>query len=169
MAYPYPPYGVLPPNYYPQPMPDQLTQLRQNQMPMQPMLPQAMVQPATVPPATPAQPSVQNGIIWVQGESGAKAYMVAPGNTVPLWDSENQTIYLKTVDASGMPSMRILDYTERTAMQAPAQQPAPQLDPSIYVTWDRLDDYIAERLKKPAKTVRTKEDTNHGEPVVQGT
>lgn len=57
--------------------------------------------------------SQTNGIIWVQGEAGAKSYMVAPNNTVQLWDSESQTIYLKSADASGMPSMRILDYTIR--------------------------------------------------------
>lgn len=52
-------------------------------------------------------------LVWVQGESGAKSYMVAPGNTVALWDSESQTVYLKSADASGMPSMRVLDYTIR--------------------------------------------------------
>ena len=60
------------------------------------------------------QPAAQNnGLIWVQGEAGAKSYLVAPNNTVQLWDSESQTIYLKSADASGMPSMRILDYTIR--------------------------------------------------------
>lgn len=53
------------------------------------------------------------GIIWVQGEMGAKSYLVAPNNTVQLWDSESQTIYLKSADASGMPSMKILDYVIR--------------------------------------------------------
>ena len=51
--------------------------------------------------------------IWVQGESGAKSYLVAPNSTVQLWDSESQTIYLKSADASGLPSMKILDYTIR--------------------------------------------------------
>jgi hypothetical protein len=54
-----------------------------------------------------------SGIIWVQGESGAKSYLVAPNNTVQLWDSESQTIYIKSADASGMPSIKILDYTIR--------------------------------------------------------
>ena len=68
----------------------------------------------------PSQPQASNGIIWVQGEAGAKSYMVAPNNTVQLWDSESQTIYLKSADASGMPSMRILDYTIRSnASQMP--------------------------------------------------
>lgn len=62
-------------------------------------------------PQQPAQQS--NGIIWVQGEAGAKSYLVAPNTTVQLWDSEAQVIYLKSADASGMPSMKILDYTIR--------------------------------------------------------
>ena len=55
---------------------------------------------------------VQNnqGIIWVTGEAGAKAYLVAPNTTVQLWDSESQTIFVKSADASGMPSMKVLEY-----------------------------------------------------------
>ena len=65
---------------------------------------------------TNAQPTAQaNGIIWVQGEAGAKSYLVAPNTTVQLWDSESQTIYLKSADASGMPSMKYIDYTIRDA------------------------------------------------------
>ena len=64
--------------------------------------------------------NTQNGIIWVQGEAGAKSYLVAPNNTVQLWDSESQTIYLKSADASGMPSMKILDYTIRDLAKNPA-------------------------------------------------
>ena len=54
-----------------------------------------------------------NNLIWVSGEAGAKAYLVAPNTTVTLWDSESQTIFLKSADATGMPSMKILDYTIR--------------------------------------------------------
>lgn len=63
---------------------------------------------------TQTQPAQQsNGIIWVQGEAGAKSYLVAPNTTVQLWDSESNVIYLKSADASGMPSMKIIDYTIR--------------------------------------------------------
>ena len=77
--------------------------------------------PATYPqyypqfqtPAMPQQSNQQgqNGIIWVQGEAGAKSYLVAPNTTVQLWDSESQRIFLKSADASGMPSMKVLEYT----------------------------------------------------------
>lgn len=62
---------------------------------------------------------VQNtgGLIWVQGEAGAKSYMVAPNTTVQLWDSENQVIYLKSADASGMPSIKTLEYKLREEPQ----------------------------------------------------
>jgi hypothetical protein len=61
----------------------------------------------------PTQPTQTNGIIWVQGEAGAKSYMVAPNTTVQLWDSDENVIYIKSADASGMPSMKVLDYTIR--------------------------------------------------------
>ena len=57
------------------------------------------------------QPS--SGIVWVQGETGAKAYPVAPNMTVQLMDSEKDRFYIKSSDASGMPlPLRIFDYTE---------------------------------------------------------
>lgn len=59
------------------------------------------------------QPQQNNGIIWVQGEAGAKSYLVAPNSTVTLWDTESETIYIKSADASGMPNMKVLDYKIR--------------------------------------------------------
>lgn len=65
---------------------------------------------------------MQNQIIWVQGEAGAKSFLVAPNTTVALWDSESQTIYLKSVDATGMPSMKYIDYTIRDASNVPKSE-----------------------------------------------
>ena len=113
---PYIPYGYQP-GYYGQAMPDQLAQLRQNNAYQQPMMGQAAQQTQGTP-----------SIIWVQGEEGAKAYMVAAGNSVLLMDSENSAFYIKSTDASGMPlPLRVFDYKERTtAAKTPpqtAQQP----------------------------------------------
>lgn len=93
----------------------------------------------------PKQAAPQSGMIWVQGEAAAKAYLVAAGNTVPLWDSESQCIYLKSVDQSGMPSMRILDYKERAA--------APAVSPAEYVTRKEYDDLAAKVAALAAKEV----------------
>lgn len=68
-----------------------------------------------------AAPQQTSGIVWVQGEAAAKSYLVAANSTLALWDSERQTIYLKSADAAGMPTMKILDYTIRNA--APAAAP----------------------------------------------
>lgn len=68
-------------------------------------------------------PAPNNNLIWVQGEAGAKAYLVAPNTTVQLWDSDAQVIYLKSADASGMPSIKTLDYTIREMPAAAPNQP----------------------------------------------
>lgn len=88
---------------------------------------QPMYYPQQYQPQMQQQPAQQNGggIIWVSGEAGAKAYLVAPNTTVQLWDSEAQCIYLKSADASGMPSMKILDYTIRSQTPVNAQITAP--------------------------------------------
>lgn len=89
MAYPYQ-------NNYPYPMPDRLAQLQYPQM-MQ--VPQMMTQQ-------------NNGLLWVSGEIGAKSYLVAPGTTVLLMDSEAQRFYLKSTDVSGIPNIRTFEYSE---------------------------------------------------------
>lgn len=58
-----------------------------------------------------AQPT--STITWVQGIEGAKSYLVAPNTTIQLWDSDENVVYIKSADSSGMPSMKILDYTIR--------------------------------------------------------
>ena len=89
-----------------------------------------------------SQNRANTGILWVQGEAGAKAYPVAPNNTVQLWDSESQTIYLKSADASGMPSMKILDYTIRE--EGRRNDILKQVDLSGYVTREEFERRFAE-------------------------
>lgn len=86
--------------------------------------------------AVPQQANTNNGIIWVQGIAGAKSYLVAPNTTVQLWDSESQTIYLKSADASGMPTIKILDYTIRDNEQS--NNAMPKIIDNQYVTQDEL-------------------------------
>lgn len=59
-----------------------------------------------------------NGIVWVQGESGAKSFIVNPGQTVLLMDSESNVFYIKSCDMSGMPNpLRTFDYKERVVQK----------------------------------------------------
>lgn len=88
------------------------------------------------------QPQTQNGnnLIWVSGEAGAKAYLVAPNTTVTLWDSEDKVIYLKSADATGMPSMKILDYTIRNnAPQETVSEPHSEFATKVDVESIRKD------------------------------
>ena len=67
----------------------------------------------------PSQMSPANDMIWVLGEVEAMSYPVAPNNNVILWDKNEPVIYIKSVNMQGVPSMRILDYTERMPENAP--------------------------------------------------
>ena len=108
MAYPY----FSP--YYPQPMPDNLMQMRQQQM-MQPMQ-QSMPQPVQ------QNPIAQGGVQWVSGEQEARGYLIAPNSAVALWDSTAPTVYLKQADASGKPTLKIYDLVERSETPRTASQ-----------------------------------------------
>lgn len=158
MAYPNYPYPYQPaPTYFTQPIPDQLAQLRQQQM-----QPQMMPQP--VPQMQPQAPQQEptGGPIWVQGEAGAKSYLVAPGNTVLLMDSEGSVFYLKSVDVQGIPQpLRIFDYTERGGAPTQKATPAPQIDLTPYVTRDELEDILTKRLQRPGKATKAKEETGN--------
>ena len=139
-----PMYGGYQP--YSVPMPDQLAQLRNggyNQAPMQPMPMNGYGQAQPMGQMPPQAPSSETPpMIWVQGEAGAKAHIVAAGQTVVLWDSENPIIYIKSADANGMPSMRIIDWTERNASAPPAMQPSAAGNPQ-YVTFEEYNKLAA--------------------------
>ena len=116
------------PLYYPQYGYNQ-PQQAQNVQPVQP----------TVPQNVPASQPVSSGIIWVQGEAGAKSYQVAPNTAVQLWDSENQTIYLKSADANGIPSIKTLDYTIREAIPNNNSALVSNFDSAAFATKDELN------------------------------
>lgn len=103
---------------------------------------QQMLQPQVQP-----QPQQQqnNGLTWVQGIEGAKSHFVSPGQSALLMDSESNSFFIKTADASGMPlPLRVFDYKERTAQQAPQQPTVAVTDISGYITREEFEARIAE-------------------------
>lgn len=102
----YPPAtGYTPANMAGGAMQDYLSQLRAQQQP--------------APVQMQQQQNTNAGLIWVQGEAGAKSYPAAPGQTVMLMDSEGSFFYLKTADASGMPlPLRVFRFEEITENSA---------------------------------------------------
>lgn len=114
----------------------------------------------------PQQPVQNNNIIWVTGEAGAKSYLVAPNTTVQLWDSESQTIYLKSADASGMPSIKTLEYTIKND-NPPLQA---TLVEEEYISREEFEDLKGEikSLGKEIEKLKTtkREGKDNGEPVI---
>jgi hypothetical protein len=105
MAYPNYYNGGYYPQYQNGAVPDMLGQYKgqYQQMPMQNT------------PAPITHPT--NDMIWVLNENEATSYPVGLNNSVVLWDKNNPTIYVKSVNAQGVPSIRILDFEERTETQ----------------------------------------------------
>jgi hypothetical protein len=124
MAYPFPYYGQQPFQYQ-----DQLNQLRSA--------------PMTMPSAYQPTRSDPTGLNWVQGEAGAKSWIVAPGATVLLMDSEAQRFYLKSADLSGVPALRTFEYAE-----VGAEKPAAATQQTGFVTADEFDKFKKEVLCK---------------------
>lgn len=100
------------------------------------------VQPQISQPVQPAQN--ESGILWVQGEAGAKSWAVAPGKSVMLMDSESNTFYIKSSDNSGMPMpLRIFDYTERTQQNGAPTEIAQAAASPQYVTKEELTEILS--------------------------
>lgn len=97
------------------------------------------------------QQSNNHSVIWVQGLESAKAYPVTAGQTVLLMDSDSNCLYLKSADQTGMPSLRIFDYTERTETPQKPQN----LDMSVFLTKDDLQGYVTkDDLKKAISDIQ---------------
>lgn len=124
----------------------------------QPMIPQ-QIQQNTQP---------KSNRVWVSGEEGAKSYLIAANTSVDLWDSESQTIYIKSADMYGKPSMQIIDYTIRGSQDnSNVVDPAPSVDfatkddiSSIQSRIDELENKL-ERVSHKKKNNHNKGGLNH--------
>lgn len=74
-----------------------------------------------------------NGIVWVQGIEGAKAYQLSPGSNVILMDSEDDRFYIKTADNIGMCNLRIFEFKEIT------QSKQEKVDTTQFVTREEFN------------------------------
>ena len=94
-------------------------------------------------------PNQLNGINWVQGEAGAKAVPVQPGQKALLMDSETNVFYVKSSDVSGMPlPLRIFEYKEVGNVASSDSIGRAQNE---YVTHEELEQAIAALKPKEEK------------------
>ena len=114
----YAPYA-RPMGYYNPSIPQENPNMQNGQQFQQMPVQQQVQMQTPIQQMTMAQPTPSNDMLFVLNETEATAYPVAPNNSVTLWDKNKDTVYIKSVNMQGVPSMRILDYVERTADNAP--------------------------------------------------
>lgn len=122
--------------------------------------------PATYIPQYQQPQQNNSNMIWVQGESGAKAFPVGPGANQVLFDSEKQVFYIKSVDTSGMPQpLRIFSYSECNEADV-----RPEIDTSMFITRDEFNEAIA-KLNKPIQKQNNydKRGNNNGKSLIPRT
>lgn len=54
-----------------------------------------------------------HGFVRVAGFEGAKAYQMPPNSEMPLFDLESDTLFIKTTDGTGFPTIKVCDVTQR--------------------------------------------------------
>lgn len=103
-----------------------------------------------------------NPINWVQGEAGAKAVPVAPGQKALLMDSEINVFYIKSSDVSGMPlPLRIFEYKEVSKVATDEANAGPQ---NTYVTHEELERILADL--KPKEQLKEKKEVKKNEFII---
>lgn len=63
-----------------------------------------------------------NQIIFVQGETGAKAYQIPINSTVLLMSSEANEFFIKSTDQAGFPTIKKYRFTEVTQTKTTEQE-----------------------------------------------
>lgn len=92
------------------------------------------------------QPVAQSNIIWVQGESGGKAFPQGVNCNTILLDSEGDYFYIKSTDMSGMPKLRKFAYKEITN-ETDNNAPSIQQSQTEYITREEFEKFKSEYRK----------------------
>ncbi len=113
-------------------------------------------------------PQPETNMIWVQGDSGAKAYPVQSGKNVVLFDSEDKRFFIKAVDVNGMPlPLRVFNYSEASENE----EKTPEIDTSNFITRTEFEEAINSlKNKSQPQPQQHNENRNggnkHGKPTV---
>ena len=105
-----------------------------------------------------------NGINWVQGIEGAKAYQLIPNSNAILMDSENDgRFYIKVSDNVGMCNLRVFKYEEITDTPAATSN----IDLSEYVKKSELQSLISSMIGgKHEQSVSANNRNDRQKPVI---
>lgn len=78
-------------------------------------------------PTYTAQPV--NGLVSVTGIEGAKAYQLPPNSSMPLFDQDNDLLYLKTTDSAGYPTIKTFAFKPMEEPKHAAKEPEAEYVP----------------------------------------
>ena len=99
------------------------------------------------------QQQPNNQIIFVQGETGAKAYQIPINSTVLLMSSEANEFFIKSTDQAGFPTIKKYKFSEvtQTIGQAQGQTNTEQVKTQNFVTREEFETLKNEikQLKEP--------------------
>ena len=96
-------------------------------------------QPQYVPNMQGVQQPV-HGFVYVTGIEGARAYPLPPNSDMPLFDSKEDVLYVKTTDGAGFPTVK------RVPLEYPVEESQGGVS-GDYVTRDELDRKLSEMLR----------------------
>ena len=91
-------------------------------------------------PSTQPQQQPVHGFVYVTGIDGARAYPLPPNSDMPLFDSKEDVLYVKTTDGAGFPTVK------RVPLEYPVEESQGGVS-GDYVTRDELDRKLSEMLK----------------------
>lgn len=132
-----------------------------------------MPQPA---PQTSGTQQSGHGLIWVDGEVGAKAYQMPAGwpsgQPIALWDTNDTVVYLKSTNPMGMPNplqkahYKLENYVSASPMKSGDAEPAEMPDLTQYVRKDdmeRMKQELMEAINSVSTSGSTVRKTAKGE------
>lgn len=128
-------------------------------------MPQPMAAPIAPPNVQqnwmyqPTQSTAQpvNGLVSVTGIEGARAYQLPPNSQMPLFDGNQDLLYVKSTDAAGYPTIRTFRF-EPMEIEAKVVE-------ADYVQRSEFDELVAQvkALLDQPKQTRTRKAATDGE------
>lgn len=97
-----------------------------------------------------------NGLVSVTGMEGAKAYQLPPNSSMPLFDGNEDVLYVKTTDAAGYPTIKTFRFEPMEPIEA-------NIVEAEYVPRSEFDELVEQVRKLVEKPTRTRRAASDGE------
>lgn len=102
----------------------------------------------------PQQTQQNQSLIRVNGENGAKAYQMGPNSVVPLFDANDDIMYIKMTDGAGFGSYRKFRFKE--IFDIP-EQSQPQTE---YVSREEFNQFKQEMINNGKQFIQQSDETS---------